>query len=506
MNNQDLIDLIRQNTRVILPEFGAFLIKDSGDKSLSPANITFSPFLRYNDRMIESYISKTKGISKEDANRVVQEFIESIKKELAESGSYQISTLGFLRQDSRSNILFVPIEQEKSTTPLEKTVKPIQIPESKSPDKEPEVAKKEPEVTQKESESDTAKTLENKPEEKKDLWEDNPDEIRAEVQKKTRRIEGTRAKVEKLTITRIPLKNLPVNSDETAPPTDEEVRSVFVPIDNQPETPKVEETPSEPEKKVEKKKTSGKSKVQKEITPVEEPVQSEVKEETTILEIPLKTETEIISEILPEKKESEEILTSPVTTTESTIEDQAEKGQFKGLFITLGVIAFIVVAFFIGRSFFTDHNKDLSKDSLSSTSIANEIENTEDIPKTEAGQNEDAIDRAFNEIAQSQTEKQDLNEEQIKQEETVKQEVIRNAEATVNSSPRFYIVLGSFRNQNYANDYAVELNKKGFKTLIVIQPTGMYSVTIDNFSSRNDALNLLKTIQENYPKAWILKQ
>ena len=56
MTQKVLYELITQKSRVILPEFGAFLVKDDGSKTFNPENVSFSPFLKYNDGMVEDYL------------------------------------------------------------------------------------------------------------------------------------------------------------------------------------------------------------------------------------------------------------------------------------------------------------------------------------------------------------------------------------------------------------------------------------------------------------------
>lgn len=105
MTNRELSELIKQNTRTILPGFGAFLVKDS-DKGFLAENVTFSPFLRYNDGMLEDYLAKSKGISKDEAGKQIANLTENIKEELLSKGYYQVGELGFLNKDSRGTVNF----------------------------------------------------------------------------------------------------------------------------------------------------------------------------------------------------------------------------------------------------------------------------------------------------------------------------------------------------------------------------------------------------------------
>lgn len=124
MTSKELAGLIRQHTRVILPEFGAFLVKESADKEFSPQNVSFSPFLRYNDGMLEVHVSKSQSISKDEAFKVVKSFVEQIKSELIEKGVYTIEGLGYLKRDARGSVTFVAgeVAGEKSESAKGKKV------------------------------------------------------------------------------------------------------------------------------------------------------------------------------------------------------------------------------------------------------------------------------------------------------------------------------------------------------------------------------------------------
>ena len=74
-----LKELVENNARVILPEFGAFLVKDDGSGKFNPDNVSFSPFLMYNDGMLEDSFAKQLSITKDEASKKIKEFVESVK-------------------------------------------------------------------------------------------------------------------------------------------------------------------------------------------------------------------------------------------------------------------------------------------------------------------------------------------------------------------------------------------------------------------------------------------
>ncbi|MDD2279133.1 MAG: SPOR domain-containing protein [Bacteroidales bacterium] len=116
MTTEYLIELIKNNTRVILPEFGAFLIKDDGSGVFKPENLTFSPFLKYNDGMLEDILASKKKTTKDKARALLSSYIESLKQELTEKSAFELKDIGILYLDNRGSIHYSPIGSEAKKT------------------------------------------------------------------------------------------------------------------------------------------------------------------------------------------------------------------------------------------------------------------------------------------------------------------------------------------------------------------------------------------------------
>ncbi len=106
MDSKDLAHIIENHTRIILPDFGAFLLKDSGNGTFKPENLTFSPFLKYNDNVLEEYYAKYKEIPKDEAIKQIKAFIDSLKETIKNQGYFDIPAIGRLICDSRGAIIF----------------------------------------------------------------------------------------------------------------------------------------------------------------------------------------------------------------------------------------------------------------------------------------------------------------------------------------------------------------------------------------------------------------
>lgn len=122
MDSKDLAHIIENHTRIILPDFGAFLLKDSGNSTFKPENLTFSPFLKYNDNVLEEYYAKYKEVPKDEAIKQTKAFIESLKETIKTQGYFDIPSIGRLMRDNRGAIIFSA--SGKSIPPTD-TVKPV---------------------------------------------------------------------------------------------------------------------------------------------------------------------------------------------------------------------------------------------------------------------------------------------------------------------------------------------------------------------------------------------
>ncbi|HQE55179.1 hypothetical protein, partial [Tenuifilum sp.] len=94
MDRSILAELIRKNKRLIIPNVGAFLHRDT--ESNTQLSVTFSPFLKYNDGQLEDLLISNHGLSKIEAAEQVKKLSIEIIDEIKESGSYSIPGIGVL--------------------------------------------------------------------------------------------------------------------------------------------------------------------------------------------------------------------------------------------------------------------------------------------------------------------------------------------------------------------------------------------------------------------------
>ncbi len=102
MISKYLKELIDSNNRIIIPDFGAFMIQDSPDGK----QISFNDFLKFNDGLLINQIIKTEKISKIQAADQIKEFVKEVEKSFLQKKPYEIKGVGFLSKDNHNSIKF----------------------------------------------------------------------------------------------------------------------------------------------------------------------------------------------------------------------------------------------------------------------------------------------------------------------------------------------------------------------------------------------------------------
>lgn len=116
-------ELLATNNRVIVPNYGAFLVratsksKDANTLKEKLKDIYFSPFLKFNDELLEKYIIKKEDITKDQAAQKITEFIDKVKKELDGEKPYEIADFGQFIADKQGKVQFIPLLKEEKEIP-----------------------------------------------------------------------------------------------------------------------------------------------------------------------------------------------------------------------------------------------------------------------------------------------------------------------------------------------------------------------------------------------------
>ncbi len=164
-----LLQVLESNNRVIVPEFGAFIIKQK-----NPLNIIFNEFLQYNDGMLVDAISKNEGIDRDSAKKKIDEFIVKMNSALDKEGRFSLTGIGVVTKGTSGKI---SLEKEEPKKAGKKTIKTEETPEKQTaqPRETKKVAAKKPAEAKDETiEMETRKPgdKEQKVEEKTKISED----------------------------------------------------------------------------------------------------------------------------------------------------------------------------------------------------------------------------------------------------------------------------------------------------------------------------------------------
>ncbi len=125
---KQILNLLEIQSKVIVPDLGAFLIKI--DES---HHIFFNEFLRFNDGMLVDYIAQTENIDTMDAAKIVKNFVDVVNKTLITAKAYELDGIGTLIYDNNGKISLIPSTLKSEVTenlPEEKS--DLQIPQQKS--------------------------------------------------------------------------------------------------------------------------------------------------------------------------------------------------------------------------------------------------------------------------------------------------------------------------------------------------------------------------------------
>lgn len=113
MDRAILAELIRGNKRLIIPNIGAFLHRETDNAS--QLGITFSPFLKYNDGQLEELLVNSYGFTKIKASERVKKLSSEIFEEINDKGAYAIPGIGSLVLDSKGSITLISTDESVDT-------------------------------------------------------------------------------------------------------------------------------------------------------------------------------------------------------------------------------------------------------------------------------------------------------------------------------------------------------------------------------------------------------
>ena len=113
---KEIYDLLYNNDCVIVPEFGAFVLKSHSayikDDTFYPPRkiISFNAMLDENDGLLVKHLSASRNISYKKALKTINDETQSLKNELSAGKKIKIDPLGYIELSSEGNLVFYPEE------------------------------------------------------------------------------------------------------------------------------------------------------------------------------------------------------------------------------------------------------------------------------------------------------------------------------------------------------------------------------------------------------------
>ena len=111
---KDIVDLLHNNDCVILPGFGAFVLKKKsasvvGNEFIPPSkNVSFNSMLKENDGLLVKYISETRKTSYKKALNLVEKEVEAFNKKLTRDLLVEIESIGIFELKDENSLNFNP--------------------------------------------------------------------------------------------------------------------------------------------------------------------------------------------------------------------------------------------------------------------------------------------------------------------------------------------------------------------------------------------------------------
>lgn len=505
---QYILNLLKENKRIIIPDFGAFIIRP-----LNPPEIAFNSLLTFNDGILTEYISKESGISYVEAAAKVSDYSEKLKTDLKQHNRLSFNEIGWVWTDDSGEMQFTAWKDNGKTR--EKPLAGLK---------------------------DIASVL------KETELPVTPDELKTDELINEDLNKGSVAPSQDSDILiHNNISKSPVNVTETAPFTlDENLKEVDVDAtkDMQVQTgsemnagtvtgesftlDESERTaePSSSDQSPSLKNDTAKRKIdfEKAIAVDEPPVQQtdQIKDKDAVMDekimatlSAIKAQSAAKNGSRPESKLHElspddDWRRSEIKSAHSSTPVKEKKRQSWIIpVIIAGLICLLAGGAWI---FFPDQVKNLlstirqqSEKTLTSEEATDLITGSEDevadqISDQPAEQTSEKIGD------QEQASEQDITSSGLEK-EPVTSETVTPVVSDENkeTGSRYYIVAGSFKSRTNAEQYVNLLRQKGFNAELFLTPDNLYRVSFSSFATRDLAEEELRRIrQTTEPDAWVL--
>lgn len=451
-----ILSLLKENSRVIIPEFGAFIIRQQ-----NPPEIAFNGLLTFNDGILTEYVSHHAGISFIEASAKVADYAEKLKTDLRLHNRLTFNEIGWVWTDDSG---------EKQFTPWKETGR---IQTEKRPGlKDIESILKEAELTVKsEAEIIPESPVIPNVEQVSFILDDTLKDVDIDA---TKDILPNKSPEEEV-----------VTGDFTAESFSLEDSGIHETSadagDEKPVSAQVSE--SEVRHDLPQDKALTEQVIEKEVVADK---QITIPEDTAIS--PGKSVPFQPKKSLDQVWQENELKSADISKT------QKEKKK-RSWIIPVSIIGAVIVLAGAAWLVFPDQVKNIlnPEQQVQEGTIP-------DVGEAEGSDITSAADDADEQVPAIATTPGSDEEETTVQPETPV--VPDEAQASGN---KYYVVAGCFKSRINAEKYVAELRDRGFKAELFGTHDNLYAVSFCSFSSRNQAISEMNRIRETTePKAWIL--
>ena len=113
-------ELIPDNSRIIIPDFGAFMIQDTPNGKV----ISFNDFLKFNDSVLLNRIITSEKVDAAKGKEAIKAYVANIEAAFKAGESFAVEGVGYLSKDGQNNIIFEQDENAKSKGKPKKAAQP----------------------------------------------------------------------------------------------------------------------------------------------------------------------------------------------------------------------------------------------------------------------------------------------------------------------------------------------------------------------------------------------
>lgn len=103
-------ELIPENSRIIVPDFGAFMVQNTPNGKV----ISFNDFLKFNDSLLLNKIIVNEKMDATQGKEAIKAYVKEIETAFKAGEKFAVEGVGYLSKDAQNNIVFTQDENAKS--------------------------------------------------------------------------------------------------------------------------------------------------------------------------------------------------------------------------------------------------------------------------------------------------------------------------------------------------------------------------------------------------------